>query len=350
MALRDHEKVWTHYLNLPLADYSSSLLATNSAVILLKQKLVLGGWSVVQSFAGATSSGEAATIPVVDGDSFPDDPTLVRTSTWPSWMILASPAGFCKGLDGSGLGDQSRIYLKVRHYSGTSWYIEFSRDMPTGGSSTVNPTSALGLSNNSSIFQLLNVANYVYTLIDISVATDGSFYFLSRTNLGFFEFAIDCLALADVTPVVTSAPGIEPVTTVPYPFAFFCRIKFDGSIPGASKSTNWRVGSTSAARYYGYDKAGTKVTFTIFSMTSVTGDIGYGESSTGDGFSGGQASAYMYVYADTPPYHGLVGRIPDYTLTGANLGQGAGDRPLPAPPKFCVVGHCRYPVDTLLSV
>lgn len=343
MALRNHEKTWTFYLNQPLSDYSNTTNATNATVLFIKEKLVAHGWSVVESFRGASTLALANAEGVQAFDTVPTTAAGVFTGGWATWFVLKSPEGIIKGLNGTGTGEQSCVFLTIAFYSSSNWRFNLSYVKPTGGTVTAFPTSIkdIGVGGGASSGMTPSApSNVIYTLVNIAIATDGSFVFRSRVNLGFFVSAIDCISLSDLTVI--------NATSKPYPFGLVYRAIYSNT--GVDVSANWLYPDTASTRLRGWDLVGNIVTLSLITLHKNSGIIGYGEGTGGNGINGEQSSSYLYAYADTPPYTGIIGRIPDLTITGAVLSSGAIDRASPDQPKYCVSGNIRLPVNAPLDM
>lgn len=131
------ENTWTFSLNNTPTDQTTVLRTCASYLQQLKNFLVSNGWSIVQT----CDSTQVATGSDVLTDVTTD--WVWSAAGVHTWYSLKSPVGIVVGLDGSGTGDQSRIWFTADCNSANAYQVtfRFHNAAPTGGTTSAAPTS-----------------------------------------------------------------------------------------------------------------------------------------------------------------------------------------------------------------
>jgi hypothetical protein len=134
---------WTFSLNNIQTDYSSADNSNREYILLLLAFLTSHGWSYDGS---CNSLAVSATNNIFGNADLIADATAANPK---SWVVLKSPEGIVAGLDGSYLGDQSRLWISLAftgygsppltNFCQLSYAVH--RFKPTGGTTTAAPTS-----------------------------------------------------------------------------------------------------------------------------------------------------------------------------------------------------------------
>jgi hypothetical protein len=168
--------------NQPLADTSTTALASASLLLFYKQSLVSVGWTAKSGMGTAyTASGD----PWV---------TLanVAAATNNAHCVLESPAGFITG--GSG-----KVWIMLCGGTSTGGGITAHNVLPSGGSATVRPVSTEQLNVLTEASQLLPTA-HIGLKVSFTGWTNGAFQFVTATiGSGTVSNYFSCLTPADNT-------------------------------------------------------------------------------------------------------------------------------------------------------
>lgn len=331
MAVRNHEEVWNFDLNYTPTD---TLNSTNFTTMLFdricSQWLPAAGWTPVLGCLGVNSSS-----PVVAGIPWAVYTDIKISGTW---VVFKSPEGIVKGLDGSGLGDQSCLWVLLYITSGQV-QVSVSRTAFTGGAWNARPTSP-NVSYNDASFNITTeygLASFAQQKSSFWYTTNGSFILKnSKPSDGLYSASLSIIALKDITFI----NSIQKY----HPFGIYIGL-ISSTTNSDDKSKVW-VTALNSYVAKGWDLTGAVCNNIISADATASGLIGTGEGNNGNGLNLDASMSWMYVYTATGPNLGKIGRIPDITITGAILSQGAVDDQ--ATPKWCVSGNLLLPVNAAL--
>jgi hypothetical protein len=136
-------KSWTFLINHLPEDSSTIGKITQHYLLKLSQFLIANGWTAVSSSNGVTAGNTNLW-------TQPSDIVLATSSQAHSHLVLRSPIGFIPGPDGTSLGAQSQVYLTIsagnanNNQPNSLVYATFIQHLalPTGGTTTANPSSS----------------------------------------------------------------------------------------------------------------------------------------------------------------------------------------------------------------
>ena len=306
----------------------------------LKNFLVAGGWSVVQS-CNASSFSTAGT----DYWSALADVTFAAGTSNHSWVVLKSPAGLVAGLDGTYAGDQSRLWLSIDcNYANTAAQAKFyvHRANPAIGTPGISlcPTSTYqwGWAGQQFLRTTLNTN----ALFHFRCTAKGAFMVdVGYVGSGYTPFAMDLLP---VTSVKRNA-----LNTLDYPFATCGYSKWNDANYGARYNTIWAPDSSNGnqsgtyqgpygAYCLGWAYDGTVATlklgmvaygvisfFANFNSTvSIFRQIGEAFPAAGDAWGGAQnIGGDVPVVCVTTGKTAAIGILSDITCSGLPCPQGS---------------------------
>ena len=326
MTLRAHELAWTDNLNVSLT-LGTQIDTNKNCGWHLKEWFKSAGWEVTICCYGLNSSYTVQTSDIFAAY------TDINTSTNSSWIVLRSPVGFCAGLDGSYLGDQSRIYMLLYFNGSTYVNISISRNAYTGGSYSTRPTSTKELYANT-VFAPFTDWNFARVCF-WQEPRGGVLVRGNNGNSSIYSSSINLL------------PGVQPLlitdTGFDYPFNFFAMLSNNQtSGQGSDSQANWT--GTSAIK--GYDLVGDPIPIYVEVMSPLgVGLTGKYETSSG-GINGDISMSYMWLYAYSATYPCRFGRIPDLTITGAPIPAFTMD--IETGNSWCQIGAILIPASTQL--
>jgi hypothetical protein len=221
-------KVWTFGLNATPTDQANLVNQMASFCLQLKNFLVAGGWSVVQS-CNTTSFATNG----MDYWSTTADITFAATTSNHSWVILKSPVGLVPGLDGSYTGDQSCLWFSIDcNYVNTAAQAKFyvHRANPTIGTAATNlcPTSTYQYGWAAQQFLRTTFANTA--IFHFRRTSQGHFdAHVSYSGAGYMPFTLrPFLPTYEITQNTAT-----PAKDYPFPGAGWCKW-LDSSYGGMS--------------------------------------------------------------------------------------------------------------------
>lgn len=332
-------KNWTFAMNTVPTDQSTLQQQSRSFFVQLKEVcLKPAGWTVVSASDGTTFSAS---------DIIGTDLTKVNHNTSAaarSHYTVRSPIGYQPGADGTGLGDQSRVWLTVEAVASaaTNYYMinfRWHREAPTGGSTTVCPSST-------------DVGTYTTTGNQFlkSPLSASKFHF-SYTDTGHFVILLSADGSGRNFARMESPPyesyGQYAGKDFPYP-AIFNFYYLDSPAGG---HLGYTYGSTYTKGWNMDGTANTAITVAVYAIminTSATlNTIGSNETLTGD-FNGNVSMSKMHIHSNTAGKMGYMGTIADRFATN-NVSKNFGD--VTGDPIEYVYGYAMfYPTNVVLSL
>lgn len=346
------EKTWTFALNQNPADQSLVLAQSRSFLLALKAFLVASaGWTVTQSCDSTT---------VASSDLWGTDPAKLvynlNGSNAHSWIVLKSPAGIVAGADGSGTGDQSRLWLVLSCGNGSTGGVNaaphltrigFHRVVPASGSTTTDPTSASE--------QWITPASSSMQIVRSTLSGTASFHFACTSQGNFLA-----MLSYGSAGFVTTAIGILPVTSVQkrnadnldYAYAAGCFASYLDSGAGALALSQFIP-----ANFRGWSHDGTVTTnsgntgmhlLCLGRADTASGWIGTGFSSTGDSLNSQQLQGQVHLANSSAGRASYIGRLPDIFGSGAPTPQGSVDNG--ATPTQVYIGNLWLPTNAAINL
>jgi hypothetical protein len=329
---------WTLGYNTTPTDQTTLVNQMASFCLQLKNFLVAGGWSVVQS-CNTTSFATNGT----DYWSTIADITFAATTSNHSWIVLKSPEGMVAGLDGSYTGDQSRLWFSIDcNYANTAAQAKFyfHRANPTIGTAATNlcPTSTYQWGWATQ--QFLRTTHAATARFHFLRTAKGAFMaFVGYASVGYLPFS---LSLLPVTAVKRNAAN-----TLDYPFALVGFCKWYDADYGAlynykvaettnSTTTNrgpwgygllgWAYDGTVASLQLGtvsyFNQNYSNITGIGFATYPWPGMIGEAFPSTGDAWGGAKRiDGDVPVICTTTNKTAAIGILSDITCSGLPVSQ-----------------------------
>jgi hypothetical protein len=292
-----------------------------------------GGWTVI-------SSSDATTFGTTDLWAGNPAKLIWNTGTTArSHITLKSPEGLVAGLNGSYLGDQSRLWITINLAYATSGNFHqcgfvVHRVAPTGGSITALPTSADSiiyaagtslLYGSSANKNHMGVVKKGKTVNGVVKGTGAFYAFNAEGGIGNITGALVLLPVVD--PIKVSG-GLD------YPFATAIQLAYvaSGMFNYGSTGVFWNAQNIWTA-------TGTVVTSDAFNITA-TSYPGVGTLQTDTGNKAGQSeSGCVWLHCTTVGGRTVIGKVADMHMTGSNLTNFAIDN---ATPKYCYLKSSNY--------
>lgn len=311
-------ETWTYGLNTPPTDQSTLLQLARSFLFqrsAFLQSLGAGAWTPIASSNGTSTSG--------GGWASLSDLNWASSGAH-SWEVLKSPAGIVAGPDGTGTGDQSRLWLLTDLNSANVYQATFKvfRVAPTGGTTSAAPTAT----------DVLSYASVQFLRSTLSATAKFHFW-------GVAKGAFKALAGYPGTGYVPHAHTILPINSVstrppppqsngkPYPYAapFFAGwldsgIGVLGNVYGAI------LGPNALACFNADGTAGTcalNAMGSLYYAGSMPAEAAF--ASGGDYFTGLQPSEDLYAYCVTAGKAARMGWVSDIQATIAPVAQNTTD-------------------------
>jgi len=349
-----YDKTWSFQLNTEPTDQTTLQKQCQSWFIQLKTFLIGAGWTIDGCSNGTTYS---ANLDLWGTDL--NNITWNTNSLARSWLLLKSPVGIVAGLNGSYLGDQSRVWLILDcHGSSTTdyskWSVYFHRVKPSTGvaSITTIPTSTNGITLiSNTIFVRTAITN---TKWQFANTNNGSFYALITLNgLLIMHTALMVYPIADVGKY----QGKD------YPFAIAAQVSMLDSTNHMNfylnGSTN--VSSTVNPVFNTWMPDGTNTTAIIWTIVKASantnaafpsGDgisgcyyFGYNLSAGGDS-EGNQWLFNTYLTAETTTLKYLIGKVSDIKFCGNPNVINTTIDSIGVNPTYCNFRNIWFPVNT----
>ncbi|MDD5125799.1 hypothetical protein [Methylovulum sp.] len=326
-----YEQTWTFSHNLTPIDKTTATQVGKSFVFQLKNFLVANGWTVASSSNGTIANSS---------DNWSSLTDIVGAAAWPahSWCVLKSPQGIVAGASGSYTGDQSRVWLLIELILAQAYAINlyFDRIAYTGGSTTNKPTgSAYENWLNGASVTTLNNTYYANTLFHFAAATNGTFAArTSYTGEGAVGFSLLCQRCVN-EPVIASSG-------LPYPYGINLRAK-----SFIDSGTELIADITQSLNNYGWGYDGTAAKNEMLCLRSSTGVIGDTTGNSGNSYNLVNESSFGYMQCVSAGRRGMIGRIPDYKVTGANIANGTVN---PGTIEYCFNGNVWMPSNVIISM
>jgi hypothetical protein len=326
-----YEQTWTFSHNLVPTDRTTSALTGKSFALQLKNFLVANGWAVTLSSNGVTANSS-------DNWSSLTNMIGAAAGVAHSWCVLKSPEGIVAGAAGNYTGDQSRVWFLIDLASTTGYNLSFYFDRVayTGGSTTNKPVgSADEIFLNGAQTTMLSTSFFTTTLFHFAAATNGSF--AARTSYsseGAVGFSLLCQKCVDEPTIISSG--------LPYPYGINFRAK--GFV---ATGTELIVDITASTNNYGWAFDGTAAKNEMLCLRSSTGVIGDATGNTGNAYNLINESSFGYMQCITVAKRGMIGRVPDYKVTGAVIANGTVN---PGTIEYCFSGNVWMPSDVVISM
>ena len=291
---------WTFSDNqVPLCANTTASDLERSFLVQLKEFLVnSGGWSVESSaLSGTTSNSD------LWGTSWSSLQGHYQGYTH-SWITLKSPEGIVAGADGTGTGDQSRLWLVLDFaYPQGNGYAIFTLHLtaPTGGSVSTAPTS-------NTVVGYTSITQFMYG----SYST--RFHF-GVTGKGFFRVLVSNAAVNMHTGLfLFPIMGVQatPVNDYAYATGFKLISQSNGfqnmSIHNVFNSLHGWTNTGVSAYYYldGHYLSNYNSNRLIGSSINNLGDI-----------AGRLPSSDIFLYNSLGTHTFAIGKVADFAITGA---------------------------------
>ena len=288
-----YANTWAFTPNQLAVDTTSAANIGKSFGLQFINALIAGGWTCVLSSNGTTtaSSNLITSIAAIIG---------AASGTAHSYIVLGSPIGFVLGADNTGLGEQSRCYITISWLSTTytSLSMTLHRELPTGGTGSVNPTSP----NQVSVMVQAQVTR-------TTLANVPRFHF-GTTTKGHFWAAVSYETTGIFPTLIVAAPltGQTIVNTLAKLYPYDVAIAASYSDATSSPTFATLVGSGTFA---GFSYTGAA------SITNAGLGMSIGLSQSGGDFNSNVPYTDWYVECGLAGYRGLVGRVTDIYITSA---------------------------------
>lgn len=278
-----------------------------------------GGWSVVSSSDGVTFGA---------GDKWLNTASKLvwgNPGAGRSHITVKSPIGIVAGLDGSYLGDQSRLWLTIHLAAATSSHVHqcaiiAHTSAPTGGSIYGVPTSANSISypmETQLFYNVVAASHYHFGVVSAGETVEG----VVKGTGAFY-------AMISNTGGITSFFSLLPVTSYKkyagkdYAYGIALVLLYN-SAGGAVFSSSAVSGNNIYSAIKGWTNAGVATTLSLYALleltsTASTKGIGVGITNTGD-IAGAVESSDLWLYNPNSGVNACVGSIADIYFTGATL-------------------------------
>jgi hypothetical protein len=280
-----------------------------------------GGWTILNSSDGAAFGV---------GDKWLNDPVKLNwniPSLARSHITLKSPIGIVAGLDGTYLGDQSRLWLTIdmNATNATLWYncsIVAHTTAPTGGSTTAVPTSVNSISYPSSTLFLNGTA--AASKFHFGVVSAGENVGGVLKGAGAFYAFVTNATMNGITSVFSLLPvtNYKQFNGKDHAYAIGLKLQNATSL-GQICSSNVASGTNFYSDIKGWTSTGGATTYLMCSMLgliNVAATTGIGVGETGSGNIGGLGdSAEIWLYNPNAGSNAIVGSLADFSFTGATL-------------------------------
>ena len=305
-----YEFPWDFAHNLPPNDQSSILQCGKSFLLQAVNFLTAHAGMTVLSSSNSVVAGAGNNCTTLNNF------VPVASTGAHSWIVLESKEGAVYGLDGSGLGSQSKFWLLIDYVGAANGYaynIYVDRFAYSGGSTTTRPRGSayeMHLTNNPINFfsSTLGAGNTFH----FQAANNDSFS-LRASSIGSgiinYELTVDCLV--DEPLIINPTTGIS--TGRYHPFGVNFRTK-NFSTLGISQAD-----IRSETNNYGWNFDGSiaanEVTVRVGANGNIIGDT---TSNTGN-YNGLNDCCDMVVNSTTVNKRGIAGRIADRFITGATI-------------------------------
>lgn len=307
-----YELTWTFNHNEVPTDTASLTNANQAFHWRLKQLLVANGWVGVKGSNGTTffaSSDPWSSYSDVNHNS-------IFAGNSYSWIIMKSPVGTVPGLDGTGTGEQSRVYfgMSLPSTSGTLATYYFDIQNLAGGSTTTEPTTN---STTKTYLNNISVPSAAATISDIRF----SFQFASNFTFRTFVTLIGNNAISAtihfnclVDRVTLTNPAIVGGTPRVYPYPL--NIRVTGYAAAGCDTLTILLSAVNNATWTYDGVLSTNDIYVLRTPSLVLGD----STTTAGNANAKNDQSPVYCANTTTAKTMLVGRIPDYFVTGATLG------------------------------
>lgn len=340
------ENTWTFSLNNTPTDQTTVLRTCASYLQQLKNFLVSNGWSIVQT----CDSTQVATGSDVLTDVTTD--WVWSAAGVHTWYSLKSPVGIVVGLDGSGTGDQSRIWFTADCNSANAYQVtfRFHNAAPTGGTTSAAPTSTnqIGWATQQIVRNSIAGCKFNFAI----TATGAWYSTLSYTLSGY---TATFLALWPLTDLVTfSSTGYSYPHGV-WPISVF----YDGStgaiylpITGGLVSNSFRAADVQSKCWSPTGTAGISIPMIVTGYYTAGSDLAYmmglGEAvaGTGDSLNNKFYRTPVWVGNYASSSKNLIGRATDFYEGGGVLPKGSVSPSLVSP-EWHKLGYFWVPTNAL---
>ena len=355
-----YDKNWSFQLNTEPTDQTTLQKQCQSWFIQLKTFLITAGWSVESSSDGTTYSATT--------DLWGTDLTKINWNTNTSarsWILLKSPVGIVAGINGTYLGDQSRVWLLLDCHGGSvtdynKWSVYFHREKPTNGTPSITtiPTSTNGITLTSNTIFLRTTRTNVRW--QFAYTSTGNFYALVTLN---------GLMIMHTALIVYPVSELGKFQGKDYPYGIGAQVSMYDSVAHMTFYINgltWNGGMNGVLQhpvFNTWQPNGTAIVSIIYAMMKASADNS-AAFPAGDGLTGGpyflgarlpgagdsESNQWLFnVYITAEVNSGIkymIGKVSDIKFSGNVNNWNTTVDSIGVNPTYCNFYNVWFPVNT----